>query len=110
MTNAHFGPEIREILDNSETRKQINIAMHKITSGQSVGEEIRHGDKIYTLTAKGYCCDDDESPLDYIQRTCLSPDHDPPGLLYIPAGQTHTHTCPGCGKTTVMTGGPEIIC
>ena len=35
-------------------------------------------------------------------KPCLSPEHDPPGMIVLPAG-THTWECPACGKTTTFT-------
>jgi hypothetical protein len=29
---------------------------------------------------------------------CLSPEHNPPSHIVLPAG-THTYTCPACGET-----------
>lgn len=29
---------------------------------------------------------------------CLSPSHNPPMHLYIPAGEVFVHTCPQCGN------------
>lgn len=36
-------------------------------------------------------------------RPCISPSHAPPMGLYIPAGQTYVHTCPGCGMQVHIT-------
>jgi hypothetical protein len=30
---------------------------------------------------------------------CRNPEHDPPGMIVLPAG-THIYECPECGKTT----------
>ena len=35
---------------------------------------------------------------------CNNPSHGFPTHLYIPAGTTHTHTCPGCGKQITIRG------
>lgn len=40
------------------------------------------------------------------KRPCMNRNHNPPGHLYIRPGETHIHICPGCGKETVMSGGP----
>ncbi len=37
-----------------------------------------------------------------INRPCMNPSHNFPGLLYIPHGESHTHKCPGCGKVTTL--------
>lgn len=41
---------------------------------------------------------DDKEPL----HPCISPQHNPPMLIYIPPGQTFVHTCPGCGEQMVL--------
>lgn len=38
---------------------------------------------------------------------CISPEHNPPSHIYIPPGSKLVHTCPGCGKVTVIR--PNII-
>lgn len=42
-------------------------------------------------------------------KICLNPAHNFPSMLYIPAGQSHTHTCPGCGKSQTVIS-PMIFC
>lgn len=39
------------------------------------------------------------TPIDNKDRPCLHPGHSFPSNLYIPQGQSYTHTCPGCGET-----------
>jgi len=35
-------------------------------------------------------------------KACSHPEHDPPGMIVLPAG-VHTWQCPGCGKETTFT-------
>lgn len=46
----------------------------------------------------------------WIMKECMHPNHKPPGLIVIPAGQTHTHICPACGQKTTMTGSKIRFC
>jgi hypothetical protein len=41
---------------------------------------------------------------DLVQRPCMSSDHEPPNLIYIPPGQAMEHTCSGCGRKTILRG------
>lgn len=34
---------------------------------------------------------------------CRHPEHDPPSMMYLPAG-LYEHQCPGCGSRTRFTG------
>ena len=33
---------------------------------------------------------------------CKHPDHEFPNMMYIPAGEVWEHTCPACGKKTIV--------
>lgn len=44
-----------------------------------------------------------------IKEPCRSLEHNFPSHLYIPPGQSHTHTCPGCGNQITVTQ-PIIYC
>lgn len=35
---------------------------------------------------------------------CTSPAHDFPNMLVVPAGTSHTHTCPHCGNKITVRG------
>lgn len=48
-----------------------------------------------------------ETPWEKSNQPCRNPSHDFPNMLVIPQGQSHTHTCPGCGKTITVT--PQIV-
>lgn len=37
-----------------------------------------------------------------VQERCLNQEHEPPTLLYIPPGKQYRHTCPGCGRVTIL--------
>ena len=50
----------------------------------------------------------DDCVKPWIDKVCRNPSHEPPNMLYIPPGQTHTHVCPGCGFTVVMHGSTVI--
>jgi len=39
----------------------------------------------------------------WIIRQCLHPEHNPPGLICVPPGQSIQHTCPACGQTNTLT-------
>lgn len=34
----------------------------------------------------------------WIKKPCMNPEHDFPSMIYIPPGESFTHTCPGCGN------------
>ena len=51
----------------------------------------------------------DPKDWDHPKRPCISPSHNFPGMLVIPTGRSHTHTCPVCGETTTVTS-PIVIC
>jgi len=36
------------------------------------------------------------------EKPCVHPEHNPPGFIVIPHGKMLRHTCPGCGKVTVV--------
>lgn len=36
------------------------------------------------------------------KKPCLSPEHEPPSMIVLPAGK-HTYQCPACGKKTTFT-------
>ena len=36
------------------------------------------------------------------EQPCNSPEHKPPMHIYIPAGKQLRHTCPKCGKITIV--------
>ncbi len=38
------------------------------------------------------------------KEICTSPEHQPPGLLFIPPDQQYRHVCPDCGNTRVIRG------
>jgi hypothetical protein len=33
-----------------------------------------------------------------VLNMCQHPEHNPPGLLYVPAGMIFIHMCPGCKR------------
>lgn len=37
-------------------------------------------------------------------KPCNSPSHNPPGMIVIPHGKRHIHTCPACGEKFIMNG------
>ena len=52
--------------------------------------------------------DPDDSHVDKLKkmwerRPCFHCEHNFPMHLYIPPGQSFTHTCPGCGKQQTVT-------
>ena len=38
-----------------------------------------------------------------VRQHCANPEHEPPGLLHIPAGKGYRHVCPGCGAVRIIT-------
>lgn len=42
------------------------------------------------------------------QRSCTSPEHNPPTMIVLPPGQ-HTYQCPACGQITEFYVG-EVTC
>ena len=68
------------------------------------------------------CCPEDGSPFGVpnikpepmwpgvsAAGICRHPDHAPPSMLYIPPGQYHLHTCPGCGTKFRTYGGSTTL-
>jgi hypothetical protein len=41
-------------------------------------------------------------------KTCMSPSHNFPNMLYIPPGESHTHKCPACGMETTVRS-PDVV-
>lgn len=41
-------------------------------------------------------------PIPGVGRGCRHSEHNPPGLINIPQGQGYKHTCPKCGKKTII--------
>ena len=62
-------------------------------------EKIRHeeteNDKFFDLDKDGFF------DLPKI-KTCNHPSHNPPGYIVIPQGKGLRHTCPSCGKVSIV--------
>lgn len=43
-----------------------------------------------------------------LPRLCLSPEHDPPTMIVLPAG-VYEHTCPSCGQKTTFVVSPPLL-
>jgi hypothetical protein len=50
----------------------------------------------------GFEDDDDGAQLPF----CVSPEHNPPTHLYVPAGKRYRHVCPVCGQQGLLRGSP----
>jgi hypothetical protein len=40
---------------------------------------------------------------------CSHPDHEPPNMIVIPAGEVWEHECPACHKKTLMAGSSATL-
>jgi hypothetical protein len=50
-----------------------------------------------------------DNKTDYKIEICNHPEHEFPTLLFIPAGSSHTHTCPHCGQSATVYGSHQYL-